>query len=261
MALEEHAMHSTIRKAVAALVIAATLIGSAAAVAAAAGGPVSGGPAGNGTCAAQAGSARSAGSVAALRAFGDCEINRRLVTLTALSGAVGGSKGMTASDRAALRSQIATVRAGLTTLKGRIDGPSTIAALKLDIVAIASKFRVYVLFVPKVNLIRAADDVTALQPHFAAISADLAARIATAQGNGKDVTAAQAALADMNSKVAAAAALAGPIPARLLRLTPAQFDSGAASPILTSARTAILAAGADMKLAVTDAQAVVADLK
>jgi hypothetical protein len=261
MALQERSMHSTIRKAVAALAIAAALIGSAAAVAVAAGGPVTGGPAGNGTCAAQAGSVRSAGTVAALRAFGDCEINRRFATLTGLATVVSGAKGTTAADRAALDNQIATMRSGLTALKGRIDAASTAAALKLDIVAISSKFRVYVLLAPKVNLVRAADDVLALKPHFATVSADLAARIATAQANGKDVTTAQAALADMNSKVAAAEALVAPLPGRLLPLTPAQFDAGTASPILTSARTAIVAAGADMKLAVADAQAVVTDLK
>lgn len=254
-------MHSTMRKAAAALLIAATLIGSAAAVTAAAGGPVGGGPAGNGTCAAQAASARSAGGVAALRAFGDCEIDRRFATLIALTAVVSGSKGLTAADRAALNSQITTVRSGLTTLKGRIDGPNTISSLKLDIVAIASKFRVYVLIAPKVNLVRAADDVMALQPHFTTVSANLAARIATAQAVGKDVTSAQAALADMNSKVAAAVALAGPIPAKLLPITPAQFDIGTASPILASARSAIVSARDDLKAAATEAQAVVADLK
>jgi len=52
--------------------------------------------------------------------------------------------------------------------------------------------------------------------------------IATAEANGKDVTAAQASLTSMNGEVAAAMALASPLPGRLLPLTAAQWNAGTA---------------------------------
>ena len=265
MAPKEISMHATIRKGIAGALIATILAVSSAAVATAVSpGPVNGGPAGNGACAAQAAAARAARTtrtVAAFRAFGDCEISRRLATLTTLSGIVSGAKGMTTSDKAALVAELGSTRSGLTALKATIDSQTSIPALKLDIVAIDAKFRVYLLVAPQVDLARAADDVVALQPHFASISTNLAARIATAQGNGKDVSAAQTALADMNAKVAAAAALAAPVPQKLLPLTAAQFNAGIAGPIVTGARNSVAQARDDLKAAVADGKAVVADLK
>jgi hypothetical protein len=226
--------------------------------------PVAGGPAGAGPCAAQATTARAArpiNAVAALRAFGDCEIGRRQKTLASLAAFVNGSKGVTAADRAALTGQIASDAAGLGALKTAIDGQARLATLKLEIAQIAANYRVYLLVAPKVNLVNAADDVVALQPGFSRIATNLAARVAAAAAAGKDVAAAQTALTAMNSEVAAAVSLAAPIPGRLLPVTAAQSRAGIAGPILVQARAALLSARDHLKNAVGDGRAVVAALQ
>jgi len=243
--------------AIGAVAIAATVAGVAFAAASA---PVAGGPAGAGVCATEATAARSSGTVAAMRVFANCEIGRRLTTLGQVSSALGASKGFTSSDRAALASMIAADSAGLTSLKAAIDGQTSIAALKLQVVAIVARYRVYVLLGPQVRLTIAADDVLALKPHFDQVSTALAARIAQARANGRDVSAAQADLGAMNSSVAAAVALAAPLPARLLALTPAQFNAGTASPVLQSVRAAVLKARDDLVTASQDGRKVLADL-
>ncbi len=255
-------MQSILRRGLLAAVAAIAVVASAVGVAgAAAPAPVSGGPAGLGVCAAQATTARSGGSVAALRAFADCEIDRRMTTLGQLSAALGASKGLTASDSAALASDIGSTGSGLTSLKATIDAATAMPALKLGIVEIVTRYRVYLLLGPQVRLTIAADDVVALKPHFDQISTNLAGRIATAKANGKDVAAAQTALDAMNAAVANAETLASPLPAQLLALTPAQYNAGTASAVLQRARAALIAARDDLKAAVRDGQNVLADLK
>ena len=255
-------MQSRLRNGIFASVVAVVVVTAAVGVAyAASPAPVSGGPAGSGVCAGHATSARTGGTVASMRAFGDCEITRRLTTLGQLSSAIGSSKGLTSSDAAALSSEIGAANSGLTSLKSTIDGQTSIPALKLEMVEIVSKYRVYVLLGPQVRLTIAADDVLALKPHFDAISTQLATRIAGAQAKDKDVTAAQGALDAMNTALANAEALASPLPTRLLALTPAQFDAGTAASILQNARTALGQARDDIKAATQDGRNVLADLK
>jgi len=145
--------------------------------------------------------ARTAPTVATLRDFGNCEIDRRLITLVRLSAAVGGSAGLSSSDAAALSADIAAARSGLRSLKATIDTQTRIPALKVEIVQIVTRYRVYVLLGPQVRLSIAADDVIAIKPHFDGISTTLAARIAAAQAGGKDEAAAQTALNAMNAAV------------------------------------------------------------
>ena len=198
---------------------------------------------------------KAGATVDTLRAFGNCEINRRFATLTALSSKISASKVMTSSDAAALQSEISSTRSGLTALKATIDAETSIPALKLDIVRIATQFRVYLLVVPQVHLVNAADAVAVAQTKFATVNTNLQARINAENAAGKNTAAAQADLDAMNASVTAAANLASPLPAALLPLTPAEYNGGTAGPILANARTALGQARDDLKSALADAKA------
>ena len=255
-------MRSFIRISLAAAAIVIATTTSAVGVAGAAvSAPIPGGPAGGGVCAAKAAVARTAPTVATLRDFGNCEIDRRLITLVRLSAAVGGSAGLSSSDAAALSADIAAARSGLRSLKATIDTQTRIPALKVEIVQIVTRYRVYVLLGPQVRLSIAADDVIAIKPHFDGISTTLAARIAAAQAGGKDEAAAQTALNAMNAAVASAVAIASPISAQLVALTPAGFGSGGAGPVLRNARLSLLRARDYLKAAALDGRRVLADLE
>jgi hypothetical protein len=214
------------------------------------------GPAGKGVCATEATAARTTPiTVAALRAFGDCEINRRFTTLTDLSAKITASKVMTSGHASTLQGEISSTRSRLTALKVTIDSETSIPALKLDIVKIATDYRVYLLVVPQVNLVNASDGVVATQTKFADVNTKLSARIAAAKAAGKNTAAAQADLDAMNAAVTKAVGLASPLPAALLPLTPAQYNGGTAGPILSSARSALVQARDQLKAAVADAAA------
>jgi hypothetical protein len=235
--------------------IAGTLAFASVATATATAPIIPGGPAGRGVCAAQFAALKAPVTVEALRAFGDCEIQRRFTTLDALAARVSGSKVLTSSDAAALSGEIGATRTGLTTLKATIDAETSIPALKSDVAMIATSFRVYLLVAPQVHLVSGEDGVVASQTSFAKVNTNLAARIAAAKAAGKDTTAAQADLDAMNAAVTKAVGLATPLPATLLALTPAQYNAGTAGPILTSARTALAQARDLLKSAVQDAKA------
>lgn len=237
------------------LAIAGTLAFASVATTTATAPIIPGGPAGRGVCATQFAAVKPPVTVEALRAFGDCEIQRRFTTLDALSARVSGSKVLTSSDSAALSGEIGATRTGLTSLKATIDAETSIPALKNDVAMIAKSFRVYLLVAPQVHLVSGADGVIASQASFAKVDTNLAARIAAAKAAGKDTTAAQADLDAMNAAVTKAAGLATPLPATLLPLTPAQYNAGTAGPILTSARTALAQARDLLKSAVQDAKA------
>src|ERR1035437_4044241 len=103
------------------------------------------GPAGQGVCATEAAAMKAGATVETIRAFGDCEINRRFTTLTDLSAKITASKVMTSSDAAALQGGIGSTRSGLTSLKSTIDSETDVKALRADITKIATDYRVYLL--------------------------------------------------------------------------------------------------------------------
>src|ERR1035437_5759619 len=126
-------MKSRITALIAALAIGGTLAYSSVATVTAVGPLNPGGPAGVGACATQSAALKSSVSIDTLRAFGDCEIQRRFTTLDALTARVSGSKVLTSSDAAALSGEIGATRTGLTTLKATIDAETSIPALKSDV--------------------------------------------------------------------------------------------------------------------------------
>ena len=172
------------RGVLAAVAATAVLAGAGAVVYSAAPNPVAGGPAGAGLCSGQASTARAAATVADLRAFGACEIGRRITTLGQLSSVVAAAKGLTSSDAATLSGYIGASRSGLTRLKATLDADTRLPAVRADILRIVAGYRVYVLLGPQVRLTIAADTELALKPHFDQMAATLAGRI-SAGGQGR----------------------------------------------------------------------------
>ena len=248
-------MKIRIPRLIAGLAIGGALALSSVAVVTAASPLIPGGPAGKGVCATESAALKPPVTVDALRAFGNCEIERRFTTLTALSSKVTSSTTLTTSDAAALTAEIGATRTGLTDLKATIDAETAVPALKAEIARIATDFRVYLLVGPQVNLVSGADRVVASQSMFTKVDTNLAARIAAAKAAGKDTTAAQSDLDAMNAAVTKAVGIATPLPATLLPLTPAQYNAGTAGPVLNSARAALVQARDLLKSAVQDAKA------
>ena len=248
-------MKTPTRSALVGLGVAGLLLVSSAAVVTAAGPAVAGGPAGTGVCRTQAAAIKTTASIETLRAFGDCEIARRFATLDKLSAKISSSKVLTSSHAAALSGEVGATKSGLSALKTQIDAETSLLVLRADVKKIATDYRVYLLVAPKVNLVNGADGVLATKTAFDKVSTNLTARIAAAKAAGKDTAAAQADLNAMNAAVIQAMGLAGPLPAALLPLTPAQYNAGTAGPVLKSSRAALVQARGLLQSARKDAQA------
>jgi hypothetical protein len=199
--------------------------------------------------------------VGSLRTLGDCEIDRRLDTITKLQARVAGAAALTAADRAALHSQLAADTSGLAALRTQIDHETNVGALRADLEKIVTDFRVYLLMAPKAADVIAADNGLAAVIRLGTLSTKLQARIDAAHAAGKEVTRAQSDLDAMNAKVAQVSPLVQGVPAAVLPLTPAQFNGGTAAPILASSRTSLQAGRGLLAGARADARACVAALK
>lgn len=248
-------MSFRIRPILAGIAVSGLLVAGSATMVTAVGPAGAAGPAGKGVCATQATASRANPTVETLRAFGDCEITRRFATLDTLASRIAGSKVLTNPHAADLSAKISAARSGLTTLKTTIDSETAIATLKADIAKIVTDYRVYVLLAPQVHLVNGADGVAAAQPRFNDMSTRLTARIATAKAAGKDTTAAQGHLDAMKAAATRAVSLAQPIPGKVLPLTPSDWNSGAAGPVLNQARTDLVAARNQLRTAVAEAKA------
>ena len=211
-------------------------------------------------CRPEAVAARDNG-VGNLRTLGDCEIDRRLDTITKLQARVAGAAALTGADRAALQGQLAADTRGLAVLRSQIDHETNVGALRADLKKIATDYRVYLLMVPKVAEVIAADTELAAAARLGTLNTKLQARIDAAHAAGKDVTRAQSDLDAMNAKVAQVSPLVQGVPAAVLPLTPVQYNSGIAAPILASSRTSLQAGRGLLAGARADARACAAALK
>jgi hypothetical protein len=210
-------------------------------------------------CLAESTAAKDNG-VGNLRTLGDCEIDRRLDTITRLQARVGAA-GLTAADRSALQSQLSADTSGLKALRAQIDAESNVDALRADLKKIVADFRIYLLMAPKAGDVIAADTELAAVARLGTQGTKLQARINADKAAGKDVTQAQSDLDAMNAKVAQVSPVVQGIPAAVLPLTPAQYNAGAAKPILVSSRTSLQAGRGLLAGARADARACVAALK
>lgn len=199
-------------------------------------------------------SATQAQHLEAIQTKGTQEIERRLTTLGQLNGKITAATKLTASDKSALTSEVTTEISGLTALKTQLNAETTLAAARIDSQAIYSDYRVYALIVPKIYLIKTADDQQVLEAKIAAIIPALQTNITAAQTAGKDVTALQT---DLNNALAgeqAAQVISSAMEAKVITLQPTDYDND--HTILSGDRAQLTTARTDMTSAVTALKAI-----
>lgn len=205
--------------------------------------------------------AKAQPTVEHLQAVGFCEIDRRLVTIGRLQAGVDAARALTDAHESALETILGSSVAGLRALRAEIDADTTVEELRADIKSIFEDFRIYALVTRQVQLVRAADTVDAAGAALGKAADRLAALIAQAGANGKDVTEASAHLAAMEAAIAAALAGVDGVADEVLPLTPADWNAGTAGPVLREARAAIEDARADLRTAKAEARQVIAALR
>ena len=201
--------------------------------------------------------ATSTGSTNGERAKGDAEISDRISSLNQLSAAISAMKNVSPTDKATIESTISTEISTLTTLKDKIDSSGeTAAQLTIDVQSITKDYRVYMLVLPQERITASVDAAFTVTSSMQQISTLLAARIAAAQAAGKDMTAALAALNDLNAKISDAHAQASAALAEVVNLVPDQGDAT----VQASNKAALTDAEAKLNIVSSDFTAARADI-
>ena len=168
---------------------------------------------------------------------------------------INGMKNVPANAKASIDATINTEISNLTALKAKIDADdaTTIAA---DVASITKDYRVYMLVVPQENITASVDAAGTVASSMQQLSVILQSRISQAQAAGKDMTAALAALSDMNAKVADANTKSAAALAETANLKPDQGDAS----IQASNKAALTDALSKMKAVYADFQSARADI-
>lgn len=194
----------------------------------------------------------------AAKALATSRIDGRLETLHALQLAVTSASHLTSDDRSALSSLISGDISGLTSLRGKVAGETTVAAVRADETTMVDQYRVYMLVAPKVHLTDAFDTEAAAVSTLQKVHDKLAARLAKLPGGETAAEVAQ--LGDLQTQLRnAQQAEAGEV-ATLLAIKPgpdADAIHSALAPLVSAAKTA----RADLRKAREDAKALRAELK
>jgi hypothetical protein len=167
-------------------------------------------------------------SLAQLQARANDMIAGRLATLQKLEQSVSSDKTLTASDSAALMSELQNSAAGLGALQTTIAGETNPAKVRQDMSSIVKDFRVYRLVEPQVKAVEATDRA---QSRIAGIGQEITAaqaKIAAAASGGANVDALTAELAQAQADLAKVDPSLGNSSAGLLAMTPAGFDQNTA---------------------------------
>lgn len=194
-------------------------------------------------------------TLAAAKKLTIARIDGRLAVLKADGVAIRDAAHLSDGHQSAIQGILDHDIAGLTALKAKVGGETTVQAVKDDAHGMVVDYRVYMLVGPQVRLTIAADVATAATARLSGVADKLAKAIDDAKAAGKDVGAAQAKLDDLRSQLAAASSALAGTADTLLAVRPSP-DADAMKAARTAARTKLRDARTHLKSAIADAKAI-----
>jgi len=186
----------------------------------------------------------------------DQEIARRIDILTKAIASINSSKKLTADEMTALSGEAQKNIDDLNTLKTKIDADTDVTTARTDRQSITKLYRIFMLVVPQIQVMAAADRINVTAGLLADVGTKLQTSITAAQTAGKDVTALNTSYTDMQAKIADAKTQADNAIAKVKALVPDQGNKTVmASNVaaLKAARDMLKTARADLVAARKDA--------
>ena len=180
-------------------------------------------------------------------------ITDRLTTLTDLQAKLAGYKDVPDAARATLTSVLSSDISGLTALKTKVAGETTVAAVKADGKSMVDDYRVYLLVAPKVHLTHALSAESDAVVKLTKVHDELADRLA--KDPAADTPANKDLLADITVQLKAASAAVDGKDQALLGLKPGP-DGKALSDAVKAVKDSAKDAREDLRKAVADAKKV-----
>jgi hypothetical protein len=190
----------------------------------------------------------------------EAALSGRVTQLNTLLGAVNNTTNkLTASDRQALANDInQTELPGIQGLQPQAQQATTCPALRSVARQMVFTYRVYVVMTPQTHLTIVADTETAIESTIAGLEPQIQTAIQNAQAAGKDVSGAQSAFSDLQSKVTAAQSASGGVAAQVMAQTPQGYPGDWS--VFLAARTDLTNARDDLQAAYADGKQIRSDL-
>jgi hypothetical protein len=186
-------------------------------------------------------------------------IDVRLAALTRLDATLAAAKNTTADHKSTQTASNTAAASGLGTLKSKIADDSDAKTLAADCNAIFEDYRVFALRAPQTHLVIAGDAETFAVTKVTDIVPRLTDAIAKSEAAGKDMTAAKAALADLQAKLTDATSHANGVADTVIAYVPADYNANHG--LLDGPRGSLRTAATDLKAARADIKTIVAAVK
>lgn len=116
------------------------------------------------------------------------EINRRIVSLKNLLEKIDKLKRLTISQKTDLKTQVQTEINNLNNLSTKISEDADLQAIRTDSKSIIDSYRIYALFMPKIQILIGSDSILNLVDRLTNVSNKLSEYIQKAKDEGKDAS-------------------------------------------------------------------------
>src|SRR5258706_2229489 len=155
----------------------------------------------------------------------DQEVTRRIDILNKTIMRLGEMKKLSADDKAYLSSVAQKNIDEFNALKAKIDADTTASEARKDRQGITKLYRIFMLVIPQIQIIAAADRISATADILTDVATKLQTKISDAQSAGKDVSALNTSMTEMQAKIADAKKQASDAILAVKALTPNQGNA------------------------------------
>ncbi|HEX7963906.1 MAG TPA: hypothetical protein VF466_04945 [Candidatus Saccharimonadales bacterium] len=170
-------------------------------------------------------SSQSATRLNNIKTKGNAEIDRRLSTLNTLITVIAASAHLSKDNQTALSNQVSTEVEALGQLRIKLDAETTVAGAASDVSSMITEYRVYALIVPKVRLLKTADDQLVVEQKLSDLATKLNTRLSQTESSAEGVSALRTKLDQLNTSISDAKALTQSAESGVLPLQPSDYDT------------------------------------
>lgn len=172
------------------------------------------------------------------------ELERRIAALRKVSDRVSGSNKISEAQKTALVNDIAAQITSLTSLQEQIKTDTSPTALKSVVSSMIKDYRIFALYLPKVNIIAMSDRILNTTDKLTSVLAILQVKISEAREKGQDVNEAEKLLEEARKQTANASTAAQSAINTVTPLTPEGFPGN--KKILINTRVSLMKAHQDL---------------
>jgi len=203
---------------------------------------------------------RQEGNMEKLKEKSEKAIERRIESLEKLIDRISEMKKLSATDKTSLTSEVQAEIDSLKALLVEIQADADLENLKTDAKSIVDSHRIFALFIPKIQILGAADRMFSIADQMSSQAARLETKINEAEASGNNVTDLDSLLSDMKTKIEEAKSKANEASAAVENLKPEDFDKDETLVTLKDARQMVVDALKDLNEARQDARKIIIGL-